>query len=111
MASRSNLSQEDPPWRTEKRGYSDLPSVLHQKVDHAGDGGGEKYPGKLIPVKERKTEERRGVTRVDSREEEPDGGKEEKPVPARAALPAAGVGHGEIIDPDGAPVSQGEATP
>src|SRR5271155_1060797 len=81
MASRSNLSQEDPACQPEKGGYSDPPSVLHQEVDQAGDGGSEKYPRKLIPVKEREAEERRGFARVDSGKEETDGGKDEKPVP------------------------------
>jgi hypothetical protein len=62
--------------------------ILRQEVDYAGNTSREKYPRKLVPVEEREAKELRGLARVDSGKEQADGRKEEKPIPASAALHA-----------------------
>jgi hypothetical protein len=62
--------------------------ILHQEINHRGNTRGEKYPGKLIPVEEGEAKELRGLAGVDGRKEQPDGWKEEKPIPASAVLHA-----------------------
>src|SRR5579863_8745868 len=70
------------------------PLFLRQEIHQAGDGGGEKYPRKLVPVKEGKAKHCGGRAGVDSGKKEPDGGKEKKPVPVDAPFSATGIGHG-----------------
>jgi hypothetical protein len=62
--------------------------ILYQKINHRGNTSGEKYPGKLIPIEEREAKELRGLARVDSGKEQPNGWKDEKPIPASAVLHA-----------------------
>jgi hypothetical protein len=63
-------------------------SIPDQEINHGGNTRGQEDPGKLIPVEEREAKELRGLARVDSGEKQPDGWKDEKPIPASAVLHA-----------------------
>jgi hypothetical protein len=67
--------------------------TLRQSIHQRGNPRGDKHPRELVPVEEREAEERRRGTGVEYREQKPQRGQQQQPIPMRAPLAFAGIRH------------------